>query len=59
MFEMMKMMGAITNVKVVKETRARLAQPSTTALDPDKKPTKARSRSSRKAGLEARRESWS
>jgi hypothetical protein len=41
MFEMMKMMGAITNVKVVKETpSATGATLDVTALDPDKKPTK-------------------
>jgi hypothetical protein len=41
MFEMMKMMGAITNVKVVKETPGPTgATLDVTALDPDKKPTK-------------------
>jgi hypothetical protein len=41
MFEMMKMMGALTEVKVVKETKtATGATLDVTALDPDKKPTK-------------------
>jgi hypothetical protein len=41
MFEMMKMMGAITNVKIAKETpTATGATLDVTALDPDKKPTK-------------------
>lgn len=41
MFEMIKMMGAITNVKIVKETpSATGATLDVTALDPDKKPTK-------------------
>ena len=41
MFEMMKMMAAITNVKIAKETpTATGATLDVTALDPDKKPTK-------------------
>jgi hypothetical protein len=41
MFEMMKMMAAITDVKVVKETKtATGATLDVTALDSDKKPTK-------------------
>ena len=41
MFEMIKMMGAITDVKVVKETKtATGATLDVTAMDPDKKPTK-------------------
>jgi hypothetical protein len=41
MFEMMKMMAAITNVKITKETpTATGATLDVTALDPDKKPTK-------------------
>jgi hypothetical protein len=41
MFEMMKMMGAITDVKIVKETpTATGATLDVTALDPDKKPMK-------------------
>jgi hypothetical protein len=41
MFEMMKMVGAITNVKIAKETpTATGATLDVTALDPDKKPTK-------------------
>lgn len=40
MFEMMKMMGTITNVKVTKETPAGgNATLTVEALDPDKKPT--------------------
>jgi hypothetical protein len=41
MFEMIKMMGAITNVKIAKETPTPTgATLDVTALDPDKKPTK-------------------
>ena len=41
MFEMMKMMGTITQVKIVKETKtATGATLDVQALDPDKKPTK-------------------
>jgi len=41
MFEMMKMMAAITDVKITKETpTATGATLDVTALDPDKKPTK-------------------
>jgi hypothetical protein len=41
MFEMMKMMGAITDVKIVKETKtATGATLDVTALDSDKKPAK-------------------
>ena len=41
MFEMMKMVGAITNVKITKETpTATGATLDVTALDPDKKPAK-------------------
>ena len=41
MFEMIKMMGAITDVKIVKETKtATGASLDVTAMDPDKKPTK-------------------
>jgi len=41
MFEMMKMMAAITDVKIAKETpTATGATLDVTALDPDKKPTK-------------------
>ena len=41
MFEMMKMMAAITNVKIERETpTATGATLDVTALDPDKKPTK-------------------
>jgi len=41
MFEMIKMVGAITDVKIVKETKtATGATLDVTAMDPDKKPTK-------------------
>lgn len=40
MFEMIKMMGALTNVKIVKETKtAAGATLTVNATDPDKKPT--------------------
>jgi len=43
MFEMIKMMGAITDVKIVKETpSATGATLDVTAIDPDKKPTKGK-----------------
>ena len=41
MFELTKMVGALTNIKIVKETpTATGATLDVTALDPDKKPTK-------------------
>jgi len=43
MFEMLKMMGAITDVKIVKETPTTTgATLDVTALDPDKKPAKGK-----------------
>ena len=56
MFEMMKMMGAITNVKVVKETPSATGTTlDVTALDPDKKPTKGTVEVVKEGRLEDRR----